>query len=154
MTQSAGAASLSDVLRPDCVALELKSATKEEVLSELCGLLASAHGLLPQPLVEAVLKREELGCTGIGAGVAVPHARCPSTAKTCLAVGISKAGIPYGAPDGQPVRLLFLLIGPPDSASLHLRLLSGIAHLVKEAEVRGKLLAARDPEEVRSLLRA
>jgi len=146
--------SLADYLAAGAVSVDLKARDKPEALSELCALLdASKVPMNGASILEAVRGRESAGTTGIGDGVAVPHARCPAVGETFLAVGLSRAGVPFDAPDQVPVRIFFLLVGPPDSSSLHLRLLAQIAQTVKDSAMRTRLLAAETSDQVVQLLR-
>jgi len=128
-------AALGDLLEPAAISLDLRARTKPEVLRELVSLAASA-GLVPDPAaaLQAVETRESQGSTGVGSGVAVPHARVSGLSGTVVAVGLSKEGVDFGGPDRVPVRIFFLLLGPQNAPEIYLKTLSQVARLIKDAE--------------------
>ncbi len=92
---------------------------------------------------ECVITREKVGGTGLGRGVAVAHGKTPLVDRVIVTLGVSRDGIDFGAPDGQPVHLLFLVASPPDKSSEYLIALSAIARLCKAQELKEKVL--REP---------
>lgn len=123
----------------------LRARTKEGVLEELVERFVEAKFLRNQTIaLEMVHRREQLGSTGIGHGIAIPHAKSPLVQELMLVSGSSPTGVPFEALDGEPVRLFFLLIGPDSAAGLHVKALSRIARLVRRESVRETLLAAPD----------
>lgn len=120
----------------------LNAATAEEAIRILCS--RAGEGLDPQQLAEAVLRREELMGTALGYSVAVPHARIEAIATPRLAFARAPAGIEWNAPDGLPVRFIFLLLTPADENDSQLALLRSIAKTMNPAEARDQLLAAPD----------
>ncbi len=137
---------LSQLLAPDRVRVPLASRDKPNVLRELVGLLVLACGGQEDDILHAVREREECLSTGFGHGVAIPHARSPSLGEVRLVAGVSAAAIEYGALDGRPVRLFFLVAGPETMAGLQVRVLARIARLVRREYVRERLLEAGSPE--------
>ncbi len=137
---------ISDALRETCVIADLKGETKEEVLNELVVALKEM-GLIEnvEEAVKVILEREKLGSTGIGDGVAIPHGKMKRLQNVLCAFGKSTRGIPFGAVDGQPVHIFFLLLAPEESTGLHLKMLSRISRIVRDAAFRKKLM-----EEVRA----
>jgi PTS system nitrogen regulatory IIA component len=141
----------------------LKADDKEGILRELVGLIVAGNGgrgegaeeagagaISPaqaEEVLGAILERERQFPTGIGYGVAVPHGRCPALSGLAVVAGTTPAPIPYETIDGEPVRLFFLLAGPESHAGVHVKALSRISRLVRREPVRGRLLAARTPEE-------
>lgn len=154
MNSKTGTPRLADLIVPAAVSVDLKASAKAEVLEELVGLLDAA-GPLPDraAALEAVLARERLGSTGCGSGVAVPHARIGGGGGAAVAVGLSRAGVDFGAVDHQPVRIFFLVLGPKDVPETTLKLLSQIARIIKQDEFRAALLAAQDSAAAAELLR-
>ncbi|MDX2193499.1 MAG: PTS sugar transporter subunit IIA [Gemmatimonadales bacterium] len=136
----------SAILPPSHVRLPLGASTKRDAIRELCALLASTTGADVAAIQRAVEDREEKLSTGIGFGVAIPHGRSPAVAEVGLVAGVTRQPIPFQAIDGQPVRLLFLLVGPDTAAGDHVRLLSKIARLVRREPVRQRLLDAADAD--------
>jgi len=115
---------------------------RKEAIRALCG--RAAKGLDPQQVTEAVLQREELMGTALGYGVAVPHARIEDIATPRIAFARTRNGIEWNAPDGQPVRFIFLLLTPAGKNDTQLELLRSIAKTINLAEARERLLTASD----------
>jgi mannitol/fructose-specific phosphotransferase system IIA component (Ntr-type) len=143
---------LTELLTPERIKVPLAAADKPGVLRELTQLLAERAGTDVAPLLAAVLEREQVLSTGIGHGIAIPHAKSPAIADLMLVAGSAPAGIPFDALDGEPVRLFFLLIGPDSAAGQHVKALSRIARLVRRESVREALLQAPDPLAFHQLL--
>ena len=137
---------LSQLLAPDRVRVPLTSRDKPNVLRELVELLVRSAGGSPDDILHAVREREDCQTTGFGFGVAIPHARSPSLGTLVLVAGQAPQAIEYGALDGKPVRLFFLLAGPETVAASQVRVLARIARLVRRDYVRERLLAAASPE--------
>ena len=133
--------------------VDLRSGEKEAALSELCAVAAGDSAVKDAAaLRRAVLEREEVLSTGIGLGIAVPHAKIAGVKEFVLALGRSRDGIDFGALDGEPVRLAVLIAGPPDRQARYLQILAGVALRLKRAEVRNALLAAKDGREMVRIL--
>ena len=137
---------LSQLLAPDRVRVPLTSRDKATVLRELVDLLVRSAGGSPEDILFAVREREACQSTGFGHGVAIPHARSPSLTEVTLVAGRTPQPIDYGALDGKPVRLFFLLAGPEAMAGSQVRALARIARLVRREYVRDRLLEATTPE--------
>jgi fructose-specific phosphotransferase system IIA component len=103
--------------------------------------------------LEKVLDRERMMSTGIGDGLAIPHAKNEVMKQSRVAFARVRRGIDFDALDGKPVHLIFLLVGPPDSASLHVKILAVIARITKNPEFRDRLMAAETADEVIRLIR-
>jgi fructose-specific phosphotransferase system IIA component len=136
------------------VELSLKAGDKEDALRELVGLL-SRSGKIDDPaaVLEALKVRERKISTGVGEGIALPHCASPQLRSPLLAVARKPEGLDFEALDGQPVRLLFLLVGPPDKPAAQLRLLSRLARLLRDPAFPEALQGAESPEAVRELFR-
>ncbi len=137
---------LSQLLAPDRVRVPLTSRDKATVLHELVDLLVRSAGGSPEDILFAVREREACQSTGFGHGVAIPHARSPSLTEVTLVAGRTPQPIEFGALDGKPVRLFFLLAGPEAMAGAQVRALARIARLVRREFVRDRLLEAVTPE--------
>jgi mannitol/fructose-specific phosphotransferase system IIA component (Ntr-type) len=145
---------LWQILDPACVALELRAAGKAEALAEMTGLLVKAGKIRDGgALLEALQARERKISTGVGEGIALPHCAYPELDSPVLALARKREGLDFEALDGKPVRLLFLLVGPPDRPAAQLRHLSRLARLLREPAFPQALLAAGTPEEARELFR-
>lgn len=136
---------LTELLTVDRIKVPLAATSKPAALRELTQLLADLAGVPPEPLLAAIEERERVLSTGIGHGIAIPHAKSPLVNDLVLVAGTAPVGIPFDALDGEPVRLLFLLIGPESAAGQHVKALSRIARLVRRESVREALVAAPDP---------
>jgi mannitol/fructose-specific phosphotransferase system IIA component (Ntr-type) len=138
---------LSDILKPERISLSLKSQSRDGVLKELIGL--SSLGEKAQQILLVNLKqREELGSTGIGKGVAIPHCRSLLLNSLTLIVGRSKNGVDFDSIDKKPARLFFLIIAPPhDPQNQYLITLGKIAQLAKGMSATDPLFTAETPEE-------
>lgn len=143
---------LTELLTPDRIRVPLAAGDKPGVLRELVDLLAQRAGVDPAPLLNAVLDREQVLSTGIGHGIAIPHAKVGAVESLSLVCGSHPGGIDFEALDGSPVRLFFLLIGPESAAGQHVKALSRIARLVRRESVREELMQAKTAEEFNQLL--
>jgi PTS system nitrogen regulatory IIA component len=146
---------LTSVVSCDAIIEDLAATQKEEVLKEMVGVLVE-KGRLPKSLASSVVKmlmsREELGSTGIGKGVAVPHAKHDGIEGLVGAFARSKAGVEFAALDGQPVHLIFLLLSSKESSGQHLEALAKVARLVRDDRFCRFLREARDAKELAELL--
>lgn len=145
----------SEFISKEAIRTDLESADKESVIREMASSLQSAHSISDdqfESVVEAILKREELGSTGIGRGVAVPHTKHPTVDKLCGAVGVSNDGVEFDSLDGEKVHLLFLLVSPPDRPGDHLRALENISRQLRNDTFCRFLKQAKSADDVWTLL--
>ena len=105
-----------------------------------------------ESIIKAIMKREELGSTGIGRGVAVPHTKHPSVDRLIGTVGVSAEGVDFNSLDGEKVQLFFLLISPPDRPGDHLRALENISRQLRDDTFCRFLKQAKTAEDVQQLL--
>ena len=147
---------LTDLLTVDRIKIPLESTTKDGVLRELVGVIANgSEEQQHSELLRAVREREAVLSTGIGNGVAIPHGKSSIIPELRMAAGTAGHPVDFDALDGQPVHLLFLLVGPESAAGPHIKALSRIARLIRNDDVRKSLLAARTPHEfIRALKEA
>ena len=140
---------LMDFLIPDAIEPDMKSTTKTDAIRELVALLDRVGSINQEDAVaEVVLEREELGTTGIGEGIAVPHGKSGAVESLLAAFGRSKRGIDFKALDNQPVHLFFLLVAPENSTGPHLIALARISRLLKNRDFRKALMDAEDKAEI------
>jgi nitrogen PTS system EIIA component len=132
------------------VVRDLKVANKHELLEDLARRAAPLGHLDREIVLRALLNREALGCTGIGLGVAIPHARFRSLKKTLALFAHLARPIDYRAVDGRPVDLVFLLIGPEPAPRRYLDNLVSVARALRDSTVRHALRTATDIEAVKS----
>ena len=139
---------LTDLLDGERVRVPLVSGRKDELLRELVDLvMGPGQESASEEVLRAVLERETVLSTGIGGGVAIPHAKTNAVPSLRIAAGRTARGVEYDALDGEPVSLCFLLIGPETDASAHVKALSRIARVVRRESVRERLNQAADAEE-------
>ncbi|ADH86870.1 PTS sugar transporter subunit IIA [Desulfurivibrio alkaliphilus] len=133
---------------------ELKATGKKEVLRELAAAAVEQHpGLELEGLCAILEEREELGSTGIGDGVAIPHGKVPELAEMVMVFGRSTQGIPFAAQDGRPVHLFFLLLAPAASSTPYLGRLAELARFLRDHQIRARLQQAESREELARILR-
>jgi len=145
---------LIDLISEDVVKVPLEHTGKAEVIRELLDTLAGTGKLSETDRAyNALLERESQGSTGLEHGIAVPHAKTDAVETLTVAIGISPNGIEFGAMDGQPSKLFFLLLAPPDQSGPHLEALSEIARLSRSEAFLRALISSRSPADVLELLR-
>jgi len=147
---------LSQIIEPGSIELNLKGDDREAVLKELVGYVRELRDLpnAQQSLLEALKERESLHSTGIGDGIALPHARTALVGlveKPVVVVGRHHAGIHYGSIDDKPVHLFFLLIAP--TVTQHLGIIARISRTLRNQKFRAALLEVHSPEEMIELFR-
>jgi mannitol/fructose-specific phosphotransferase system IIA component (Ntr-type) len=144
------------LLRAGVLDLDLRAATSSMAITSLATALAERSGRPEDAgrFAKAALDREELASTAVGQGVAFPHAEVPGLPGPLLAFGRSVKGLDFDAPDGERVKIVFLLLMPPKEFELELRLLSGLARLLTQDAVRRGLFDAEDTSAVMATLEA
>jgi mannitol/fructose-specific phosphotransferase system IIA component (Ntr-type) len=145
----------SDFVERGAVKSDLAADTKEGVIREMVKSLVDAGKVAAadyDSIIKAILKREELGSTGIGRGVAVPHTKHPSAAKLTGAVAVSADGVDFDSLDGEKVYLFFLLISPPDRPGDHLRALENVSRQLRDDQFCKFLKQAKTPADILLLL--
>lgn len=111
---------------------DLSATTLDAVLGEMAALLERSGVVRnAEDLARRLTERERMGSTGLGAGLAIPHCKLRDLTDVVLAVGVSRAGIDFKAPDGQPVTLLFLVLSPSEAPALHLQALARISRVIR-----------------------
>ncbi len=105
-----------------------------------------------QEILHILLEREELGSTGIGDGIAIPHGKSPNITQIISGFGLSKTGIEFDSLDGKPAYLFFLLVAPENSVGIHLKMLARISRLLKNTDFRNKLLHANSQSEIYQII--
>jgi len=146
---------LMDLLSEDVIEPNLRATTRDEALAELVDLLVTTGSLTSEArdrALAAVVAREKRQSTGLGSGVAIPHGTCPDVDEVVAALGIHRKGVPFEAIDEQPVRLVILLLVPPNLLQAHIRTLAGIARVLNDSELREQLIASPTAQELLDLL--
>jgi PTS system nitrogen regulatory IIA component len=142
---------IAEILTEPQIVPDLRGSTKDDVLRELAVHLCDNSGGLPatiEQVVHALVERERLGSTGVGEGVAIPHAKIPGLQHLVACFGRTTSGVPFDAIDQQPVTLIFVLLVPESSAGAHLKALARISRLLKDASFRGRLLQLPDQHAI------
>lgn len=144
---------LRDFFSEDAVELNLQSVSKDDVLKELIGLL-KLEDKSEAMLFKMLKRRENLGSTGIGRSIAIPHCRSLVVTKLRVAFGRRSAGVDFRAIDDKPVKFFFLIVAPPlEVSNQYLPVLGKIAQFSKEADVPERLLSISRPVEFMDLLK-
>ena len=138
---------LTDLLTIDRIRIPLESGTKDGVLRELVAVITKDLVDEPEEVLRAVREREAVLSTGIGSGVAIPHGKSSMVPELVMAAGRTAAPVEFDALDGQPVQLLFMLVGPETAAGPHIKALSRISRLIRKDSVREQLINAKTAEE-------
>ncbi|MDD5101819.1 MAG: PTS sugar transporter subunit IIA [Endomicrobiaceae bacterium] len=140
---------IMDFLCQEAISVDLKAQNKKEAIIELIELLKSTKKIKrTDEIIEIVLEREKLGSTGIGQGVAIPHGKTDVLSEQVGVLGISKKGIEFNSLDGEPVYIIFLLVGPVEVTGQHLKALSRISRLFKDKFLRQAIKDADTKEDI------
>ena len=140
---------LSDMLDPICIDLELGGKRKPDIIEELVKVLDRGGRVSDlKKLTSDVIEREKVASTGIGSGIAIPHAMSDTVDRTLLAFGLKRDGARFDSVDNRPVTLFFLLVGPTGSHAEHLKVLSKIARYLHDESFCRALHDAMTPKDV------
>lgn len=135
---------LKDILSEDAIKIPLEGREKRKIIEELVEMLARARRIKNQSeVLKAVLDREAVMSTGVGDQVAIPHGKAEAAPEIVAALGITRQAVDFQSIDEKPVRLVWLLVGPPNQTGPHLKALSRISRLMHKPDFREKLLSAR-----------
>jgi PTS system nitrogen regulatory IIA component len=145
---------IADLLSPADVLLDCDATTKRGVFEQVGALLERRHGLDRAQVSNALYARERLGSTGLGHGVALPHARLKGLPQPVAAFVRTRMPIPFDAPDAKPVSDMIVLIVPDKSTDLHLQLLAEVAQLFADKAFREQLRTCTDGDAVHRLISA
>ena len=135
------------------VTFNLKAATKDEVIEELVDLVSTSNMVKDHDeLLADIIERENLVTTGVGYGVAFPHAKTKATKGIVIAFGRSSTGVSFDAMDHKPVYLFFLIAAPEDAIGAHLNVMARLSYLMKSEQNREALMKAMSPGDVMALM--
>lgn len=144
---------ISELLSTEAVVTDLSASDKDGALAELTdALLASGFNLNRDEVIRILQERENLGSTGIGDGVAIPHGKLKNLDRLVMSFGRSRSGVDFDSMDGKPAHLFFLLVAPEESVGIHLKTLARISKLLKDEGVRQKLLDAADVDAIMEII--
>ena len=140
---------VSELLKPEFIISELKGETKEDIINELIDIFKNDSRVEDiEKVRSAVLDREKVMSTGVGKGFAIPHGKTNAVKEIVGAFGRVKDGIDYDSLDGNPVNLVFLLVGKDNLISTHIKLLSRISRLMNKDDFRHRLMEANNADEI------
>lgn len=148
---------LSELIQEDVIKIGLQAANKWEAIEELVDVLAAAHEIRMNDratVIEAVNTRERSSSTGLNDGLAVPHGTVDCVRDVIAALGTSGRGVPFESGDGEPARLVILVVIPKAEFSQHVTTLAGVSRLAAGADLRGRILAASSAAEIIEAIRA
>jgi PTS system nitrogen regulatory IIA component len=143
---------LAKPLPPSHVSLDMDVTSKKRLFEQIGLLFENENKIARASVFDALFAREKLGSTGLGVGVAIPHGRLKGLRETLVAFIRTKEGVPFDSPDGAPVRLVFAMLVPEHATEQHLNMLSELAQLFSDADLRRRLLTEELPGEVHRLL--
>ena len=143
---------LAQLLAPEGVIANLKAKSKKQTLRELSDRASALCGIDSQQILKALLEREKLGTTGVGQGVALPHAKFADVQELFAVFARLENPIDFDSVDDRPVDLIFLLIAPEGAGAEHLRALARISRLLRNADFCGKLRGSRSAQALHALL--
>lgn len=135
---------ISKILLPDNILIDTESTSKKRVFERVGLLFENNQQIARSQVFDSLFAREKLGSTGLGQGVAIPHGRIAKLRDATAAFVKTLHPIPFDAPDGQPVNLVFVLLVPEKATDLHLQILGELAQMFSETQFRNRLLACED----------
>lgn len=144
---------LIDLLEPHCIIEKLSATSKKQALQELAKRAAEITSLKERAIFDVLLERERLGTTGMGNGIAIPHGKLPGLDRLYGFFARLKVPIDFDSVDDSPVSLIFLLLTPDTAGADHLKALTRISRLLRDQQLCKNLLAAKDANTLRALLR-
>ncbi|MGL4392416.1 MAG: PTS sugar transporter subunit IIA [Fusobacteriaceae bacterium] len=149
-----GKMNVIDYISEELINLDLKAKNKEEVLDELAQLISSSENISnAEDVRRALAEREKIGSTGIGRGVAIPHAKTEGAEKLTIAYGYSKEKIDYNSLDGEKVNMFFTFASPMKDSQIYLKILARISRFLREENFREKISKCQTPKEVMDCIR-
>jgi nitrogen PTS system EIIA component len=145
---------LMDFIVKDALVVNLQGKEKKDVIEEMVNALVKSKKISSkEKVVKILLDREELGSTGIGQGVGIPHGKTNEVDNVVIAFGSSRQGIEFESLDGEPVYLVFLLLAPVESTGAHLKALAKISRILKDKHFRQSLRDAKNAEEAIKIIK-
>lgn len=140
---------ITDYMSEQLILLNLKAKNKDEALKELSALIGKSEKIEKKDVIyKALLERENLGSTGIGKGVAIPHAKTDAAESLTIAFGISKEGVDFKSLDQEKVKIFFVFASPFKDSQIYLKVLARISRLIRDENFREKLLNCENAKEV------
>ncbi len=145
---------ITEFLDKRSIKIGLQATEKEDILKELVVVLGSVKDIGDQKsIVKSLIERENLGSTGIGQGIAIPHGKTDRVGELVAVLGISQRGVNFESLDGELVYIFFLLVAPKETAGPHLKALAQISRLLRDSYFCELLRKSKTPEEAYELIR-
>ncbi len=143
-----------DFLDKDAITTDIVSTKKEDVINELVNLLSKVHPIKDKKsLIDTLMNREQLGSTGIGQGIGIPHAKSGAVKELVAALGISHTGVDFDSLDGESTHIFLLLVAPEDAAGPHLKALAKISRMLQDKFIRDSLISAKNKDIIFDIVR-
>jgi PTS system nitrogen regulatory IIA component len=142
---------ISKILLPENILLDTESTSKKRVFERVGLLFENNQQIARSQVFDSLFAREKLGSTGLGQGVAIPHGRIAKLRDATAAFVMTSHPIPFDAPDGQPVNLIFVLLVPERANDMHLQILGELAQIFSDTQFRNRLLACKDTASIHQL---
>jgi len=140
---------ISDYLNQSCIDVNLKPTNKNDIITQLADLVFQAYPeIVPEEAMEGLSERESVMSTGIGEGIAIPHARIESCREIRIAIGLLREGVDFNAIDNQPVRFVILIFFPKEEVTLQLQTLAKVSRILKKKSLNEHLLNATSPTDI------
>ena len=143
---------IGELLQPEDIDLDVDVSSKKELLDRVAAIVAHRRGLPTGPVLESLSDRERLGSTGLGHGVAIPHARLKQLQQPVCAFVRTRSPIPFDAPDGKPVSNVLTLLVPATATDRHLQLMANVANMFGDRSFRERLRHCATADEVEALI--
>ena len=144
---------ITELMNKDLIIPMLVAKTKKEALKELVDCVVRKESKVDSTeLLRVLLEREELGSTGIGDGIAIPHGKIKKIENLIVSFGRSLDGVDFQSMDGKPTHIIFLLIAPETSAGIHLKALARISRLLKDSSFRRSIMGATTSQEIYDII--
>ncbi|MGL5964018.1 MAG: PTS sugar transporter subunit IIA [Fusobacteriaceae bacterium] len=140
---------ITDYLEENLINLDLNCKNKDEALKELSGLIGKSQKVInKKELYDALVEREKIGSTGIGKGVAIPHAKTEAASELIIAFGKNSEKLEFDSLDGEGTNLFFVFASPSKDSQIYLKVLARISRLIREEKFRERLIGCKSPKEV------
>ncbi len=144
---------LGEVLNESLIKIPLQKFDKKEIITEMIDVLTASGKIMDRnKVLQSVLEREQMMSTGIGNSVAIPHGKSQGVQELVVGLGITSQDVNFDALDGKPVRIVFMLVGPEKSSSVHIKMLSRISRLLNQATFRKKLIDSKSGQEIMGII--
>ncbi len=141
-----------DVLNKEAISTDLNAKDKIGILNELGEPISSITGIDKSAIVRVLMEREQLGSTGIGGGIGIPHGKLKDLDKLMLGFGLSRQGVDFESMDGRPTHLFFLLLTPEHATNLHLKLLARLSRMLKNESLKEMMMNATSADEIIAII--